>query len=131
MTVGLIILCFILSYIFSYFFSFSSIVAFNSLVILLHYFMGPKLLLEYVYFFCSYFYILLLFVVSHYYISSVLVLIVCTWSIVRSCVHLFYPEGRSWQLNDVREELMELHAKVDNLELKIERILTLLTNIEV
>lgn len=105
--------------------------AFNSLVLLLHRLMGPLWIYESFYVLCSYFYVLSLFIVTHYYISSFLVAVVCIWSFVHSIMRICYSERNSWQMNDIREELMELNGKVDNLETKMDELLALLTRIEV
>lgn len=45
--------------------------------------------------------------------------------------NIYYSKKNSWQVNDIREELMELSGKVDNMESKIEEILASLARIEV
>ena len=130
MNVSIILLCLLLSYIFLYFLSIRYVLVFCSVIFLLHRFMGPKWILNFFYELCGYFYVVLLFMVTHYYFSSVLIIVVCTWSFVHGIVSLCYSQ-RNLQMDDIREELIELNSKVDNLESKINEALTLLARIEV
>lgn len=131
MNISLIILCLFLSYIFLYFFSWLHVMAFNCVVFLLHTLMGPLWIYEKFYALCEQFYVLLLFMVTHPYISSFLVIFVCLWSFVRGVISICYSESNSQQVNDIREEIMELNGKVDSLDMKIEEVLASLARIEV
>lgn len=107
------------------------VIAFNCSVFLLHKIMGPLWIYECSYVLFGHFYVLLLFMVTHYYISSFLVIVICVWSFVLSIMRICYSEKNSWQVNDIREELMELNGRVDNLEIGLEEILASLARIEV
>ena len=98
--------------------------------------MGPKWTVEVFFSFCGYFYIVSLFMVKHYYVSSIIVFVLCIWPIVHCIIRSCYPENRANQLNDIREDLIELNSKVDNmtdelnnrldfLEAKIDEVLNL------
>ena len=106
------------------------VMAFDCLIFLLHQIMGPVWIYETFYIVfersCSLFF----FVASHYYICSFLFLIVCVWSIVHRIMRFLNFGNKSSQVNDIRQDLMDLNEKVDNLESKIEEILASLARIE-
>lgn len=128
MSISLLLFCLVLNYFLYCFFSFRYIVAFDSLILLLHRLLGPQVIFEYFYVLSWYFYKLLLFAVTHYYISSFIFFVLFTWSVVRNICY----EGKEWkEYQAVKENLIQLNDKVDYLELKLDAILDMLTRIEV
>ena len=129
MTVLLILFCLLFSYVLLYFLSWRYVLLFNCMVVLSHGMMGPQWTIECFFVLYRYLYFVLLFMVTHYYVFSFLVVVVCCFPIfscISSCLRVRPP----WQARDLRDEIIMLSLKVDNLEAKVNDVLTLLEKIE-
>lgn len=121
--------CLFFSYVLLYFLSWRYVLPLNCMVVLSHGMMGPQWTIECFFVLYRYLYFVLLFIVTHYYVFSFLVVVVCCFPIfscISTCLHVRPP----WQARDLRDEIIMLNLKVDNLEAKINDVLTLLERIE-
>ena len=127
MTVALILLCLLLNYFFLTFLSLISIVLFDCFVILLHYFLGPKVIFEYIYILSWYLSGFLLFIYRHPYLFCFLVLCMSFGyplfsfyrfmarrnekKVVRTLVDQMIDLNRA--MEDIKKQLRSMESKID------------------
>lgn len=68
--------------------------------------------------------------VTHYYLTSIIVIMICVRSLIICVMRLFSSNSSQSQLDYIREDVIDLSRKVDDLESKVDDILAILARIE-